>query len=194
MGAFMLKLEDFEAPTLDHPQADVKSDDDTYEKGFSDGVAATEAAFGRSDERNLEAISDTLSDLDMTYQEARMAVVQSLTPLIAEMCDRVLPDLCSKALAPLLGELVEQAATEASQSAVTVSVSAADFEKIRGQLEMPDDAALRVSPDPTLKEGQAVLKVDAQESFLDLSRVQDAINEALQSICDSTTTRTQNHG
>lgn len=184
-----LALEDFER-TETQPQND--GPPVGYEQGFADGIAATEAAREKSETRTLEDIAQTLADLDIGYAEARSAVLQSLNPLVQAICDSLLPTVEAEALAPQLIEMIEDAAKKASASHINIALSEADAARLTN-LPTPDGITLSINADQSLTTGQAVIRSDNEENFLDLPRASETIRDALASLTDEAE-RTRLHG
>lgn len=180
--AFACMLEDFDAPSDAFVPAS-EPPPKTYEEGFQDGIEATKAAWERSNKRSLEDIAQVFSDIDIGFQEARSAVLLSLSPLVAAICDQVLPNLVAASLAPQLIELIQEAAAQGSTE-IGISLAPDDFATLQDSFHTPDGTSLRLFSEGDLSPGQALFRTKSTECLLDIQRIHDLIREALHSIVD----------
>lgn len=150
-----------------------------YERGFQDGIDATETARARSEQSSVEQINQTLNELEITFAEAHQSVVASLRGVFAAISDVVVPALCREMLLPKVTELLLQDPAMASAAHVTIALSHQDFERLSGQnaLILPDRVSLR--GDEALDPGQALIASDQSETALDHQRICNEIQDAL---------------
>lgn len=173
-------LEDFDTDQ-DALPVEMESPQKTYEEGFQDGIEATKSAWERSNKRALEDIAQMFSDIDIGFQEARLSVLSSLSPLISVICDQLLPELVSESLAPQLAEMIHDAA-EQELTEIGISVSPDDFAALQERFIPPEGTVLKLFSEADLEPGQALFQTKSQECLLDTQRAHRLIRDALQSI------------
>jgi flagellar biosynthesis/type III secretory pathway protein FliH len=134
-----------------------------YTAGWDDAVAAqadNQALLGAEIAKNLQ-------ELSFTYQEARTHVLRAIEPLLAQMSERVLPDMARAALAPMI---VETLRPLADALADTLVINPAARPAVEAVLERAGSLPVTIETEPTLGEGQAHLRFGQAETRIDLDR------------------------
>lgn len=187
-----LTLENFDAlpaPTELTAAVDMQAE---YERGFQDGIEATKAARDRADKTSLENVTQTLSDIDITFAEATEVLRASLAPLIDAISEKLLPCIARGAVNPILQSIVDDAVLGAADT-VEIALSPSEHEALSAHLHAPDDLALTCMCDPSLRPGQFELRTNLCEQFFDVDRVAADISQALSAVC-APTERSIRHG
>lgn len=174
----LLRLEAFEAdpgqpaePVAVPPGTEVEEHRlEAYENGYQNGwddalnAQASEQMTLRADlARNLQA-------LNFTYQEARAHVVRSVTPLLQQVLDVILPDLAQKTLAHAIMETLAPMLEQAADAPVVVVLNPADRPALDEFLRQGPALPIEIQEEPGLSESQAFLRIGENEMKIDPGR------------------------
>ncbi len=195
-----LRLEVFEVasePALTTVVTDLSAMEEArlaaYEQGYTAGW--DDATASQADNQTLlgAEIARNLQELAFTYQEARNHVLRAIEPLLAQMTERVLPDMARAALAPMIIETLRPMAAALSDSPVVLVINPAARPAVEALIDRADALPLTIEEEPTLGEGQAHLRFGASETHIDLDRAVTDIAAAVRGFFDLNLTETQ-HG
>lgn len=155
-----------------------------YEQGFTAGW--DDAVAAQADNQTLlgAEIAKNLQELSFTYQEARGHVLRAIEPLLAQMAERVLPDMARAVLAPMIVETLRPMATALADTPVTLVISPAARPAVEALIERAGALPVTIETETTLGEGQAQLRFGASETRIDLDRAVTDIAAAVRGFFD----------
>jgi len=153
-----------------------------YQAGWDDAVKAQ-----AEDARRITAdLAQNLQDLSFTYEEARVAVMQALRPLLLQMTTAVLPRLAQESLGPRLAEMMHDLARSHGDLRTEIAVSAADAPRLAHLLDTDPALEADLIEDDTLGPGQVYLRIGETEQEIDLGEVLAGNNAAIRGFLDQT--------
>jgi len=164
-----------------------------YEQGFTAGWDDATTAQADSQTRLGAEIVKNLQELSFTYQEARTHVLRAIEPLLAQMAERVLPDMARAALAPMIVETLRPMADSLADIPVVLVINPAARPAVEALIEQAGALPLIIEDEPTLGEGQAQLRFGQTETRIDLDRAVTDIAAAVRAFFDLNLTETP-HG
>lgn len=171
-----LKLEVFETPSpRDSSQMvvmDTATVEDTrlraYETGYAAGWEDATAA-GQDDQARISSeLANNLQQMAFTFQEARTHMLQSVQPLLTQLCTQLLPPLAQVALAPVVLDTVMPLLDELADGKVHVVLNPTARPAVEQLLSQATGLPLEIVEEPTLGEGQVYLRLGQVEHRVDL--------------------------
>ncbi|MEM9708780.1 MAG: flagellar biosynthesis protein [Pseudomonadota bacterium] len=162
--------------------ARIEGYDQGYKTGWDDAMQKCEAdgtRIGAEFERNLR-------DLGFTFEEARAHVLRSLEGLIGEIAETFLPALMAETIGPILLEAMQDLAGDAANAPVLIRVSPGESARLSALIDADQGMPFQIVDEPSLAEGQAYLKLGAEERQVDLSEPLTRIREAIRALGDVT--------
>ena len=171
-----------EASTGDVEAARLKGYDEGYKTGWDDAMAKAVAdgtRVGAEFARNLR-------DLGFTYQEARAHVLRSLDGLLSEISETFLPSLMAEAIGPVILETMADLAGDAASAPILIRVAPGESDRLRGFLADETALPVQIVDEASLAEGQAYLKLGAEERRVDLAEPIARVRDAVRAIGDVT--------
>lgn len=158
----------------------------SYEEGYRAGwedaatAQASEQAQLRSDlARNMQA-------LGFSYHEARIHVLRAVEALITAVVGRVLPEMAREALAPVVLETLMPLAEQMADSPVTLMVNPASRLAVAALLEQATGLPIILVDEPSLSDGEVLLRLGSSETQVNLDRAVADIAAAVRSFFDLT--------
>lgn len=146
-----------------------------YQAGWDDSLKA-------QSENALRVSSDlaqNLHELSFTYQEAYASILKSLEPLLRGMVDAVLPRAAQATLGSRISDMLYELAKVHGQEPVQIVAapanSAAIEELITADLPLP----VTVKSEPSLGDGQVLIRIGGTEREVDLSEVLAEIDRSV---------------
>jgi flagellar biosynthesis/type III secretory pathway protein FliH len=164
-----------------------------YEQGYTAGWDDASAAQSEDQTRLGAEIARNLQTLAFTYHEARTHVLRGIEPLLAQMTERVLPDMARAALAPMIVETLRPMAADLADAPVILLINPAARPAVEALLERSGNLPVAIQDEPTLGEGQAQLRFGPSETRIDLDRAVADIATAVRGFFDLNLTETS-HG
>jgi len=155
-----------------------------YEQGFTAGWDDATTAQADNQTRLGAEIAKNLQELSFTYQEARSHVLRAIEPLLAQMAERVLPDMARAALAPMIVETLRPMADALADIPVVLVINPAARPAVEALIEQAGALPLIIEDEPTLGEGQAQLRFGQTETRIDLDRAVTDIAAAVRAFFD----------
>ena len=152
--------------------------DEGYKTGWDDAIRKTREdgeRIGAEFERNLR-------DLGFTYEEARAHVLRSFEGLLEELAATFLPGLMAEAIGPVLLEVLGELADEAAGAPVLIRVAPGEGDRLRGFLTAETTLPVQIVAEASLADGQAYLKLGAEERRIDLADPLDRVREAIRAM------------
>ncbi|MCB1333792.1 MAG: ABC transporter ATP-binding protein [Roseivivax sp.] len=147
-----------------------------YKAGWDDAVKAQ-----NNDSRQIAGdLGQNLLDLSFTYHEAVAQVVRSLSPVLRQMVDAVLPALARQSLAPQIVEQLDTAVQHGADVPVEVLVAEGDLAAVTEAMDRDFGFPVRLRAAPELKQGQAEIRFADRETQIDMEEVLAAVGELMQ--------------
>lgn len=176
-------LEDFAHIGTAQREADeVMSEDrrlQVFEDGYSAGWADAAKAYTEDRTRADMTLAATFSDMAFTFQEAQNAILKGLAPFLGQLVDTVLPDLARQTIGLQVCDILMSCMTCDPPQEAVLSGSPATLEAVRRALPDPLSMPLRMMPDPSLGDGQAILRIGMREQEINIdnliARIRDAV-------------------
>jgi len=137
-----------------------------FEKGYRAGWDDASAAHSEEQGRIAADLARNLQDLSFTYHEAHAAMQRETADLLRGMLDRVLPSAMHGALAETI---LQRVGTALGAGATPVEIIVAPGNLARVEALVADRPAppLRLRAEPSLGDGQALLRLGAAEERVD---------------------------
>jgi flagellar assembly protein FliH len=158
-----------------------------YAAGWDDAVGAQSADMARL----RTELGRNLTEMSLTFQEARQHVMASLGPLLTEMVAKVLPQTAHQSLAHVVLEQLIPLAEALSASPIEVRTAPVNVDTIARLLAERGDLPTKVTADETLGEGQAFLSSGRQDILIDFDSTVAAIGDAVAAFLDTRRTGSQ---
>ncbi len=146
-----------------------------YQAGWDDCLKA-------QSENSLRVSSDlaqNLHELSFTYQEAYSSILKSLQPLLRGMVDAVLPHAAQATLGLRISELLHELAKEHGQQPVQIVTAPANGAAIEELLANDLPIPVTVNSEPSLGDGQVLIRIGGTEREVDLSEVLSEIDRSV---------------
>lgn len=190
-------LETFDAAATQQVEADkyvsleevetarISGYDAGYKTGWDDAMHKSRA----DGERIGAEFARNLRDLSFTFHEARAHVLRSLDGLLDEISKTFLPGIMSEAIGPIIKETIEAVASDAAGAPIQIRAAPDEAERLRSFLVNEADLPVQVVDEPSLAEGQAYLKLGAEERQVDLREPLERVSAAIAAL-DRATQRT----
>lgn len=142
-----------------------------YRSGWDDAMKkqAEEAS------RISAEFSQNLLDLSFTYQEASVAVIASLRPVLEQMTATVLPHLAWSSLGAHMNEQLHEIARAHGRPPVEIVTGPANLNALQDLLDHDPMMPVSFVEDPLLSEGRVQIRFGANERQIDLQNVLDGI-------------------
>lgn len=156
--------------------------DEGYKTGWDDAMSKS-----REDGERIGAeFARNLRDLGFTYEEARAHVLKSFEGFLDELAAVFLPAVMAEAIGPVLLEALADLADEAAGAPVLIRVAPGEAERLRGFLSEGTTLPVQIIDEPSLAEGQAYLKLGAEERRVDLAEPLARVREAIRAVGTAT--------
>jgi flagellar assembly protein FliH len=176
-------LEDFSQIGAARRDSDLALSEDrrleVFEEGYSAGWADAAKAYTEDRTRADMTIAAAVSDMAFTFHEAQNAMLQALAPFLGQLVDTVLPEMARQGLGLQVREALLAALTRDHPPDAMISARPDTLEAIRRALPDPAPMPLRLQPDPTLADGQVILRIGQREQEINnealLTQIRDAM-------------------
>lgn len=185
-----LTLEDFETITADlaasaatlvtpaQAEADRMA---AYEQGYQAGWDDAVRAEAQDQSRIGADFAGNLQELSFTFHEARAHVIGAIEPLLNELIGTLLPGLVAETLGLTILEELRPLIEAGTDQTIELVVAPASRPALEKQLAEASAAAVRLTEEPTLAEGQVFLRVGRIERRIDTTGALDRITAAVRS-------------
>lgn len=162
--------------TADAESQKLESFESGYKAGWDDAVSAQD----EDTQRVGKELSQSLQDLSFTYQEAYSHVLKSMSPLLEEIVNVLLPGLIEDALGKQLLDHLQTLASEIGQAPVVICVHPDVVETITpmaiGDFSFPVD----VSGDASLTNAQAEIRFGEHSKQIDLNEILSTVKDSVE--------------
>lgn len=178
-------FEDFAHGPLPYAQKGGPADDAlaSFDKGYKAGWDDASKAHGDSQSKASSVLTRNLEALEFTLIESRGMVLASISPVLREIAETLLPGLAAQALqAQLICEL-EALVTRAMPDTINIDVSPADKAAVKALLASEDAfEKVTVSVRDTLGDGQVNVSCEDVTKRIDVPAALKEIEEALRTL------------
>ncbi|MDZ7906063.1 MAG: flagellar biosynthesis protein [Cypionkella sp.] len=171
-----LNLEVFEAPleqgqtpvvvleSIAFEEAKLMAYDQGYRAGWDDAAAAQQ-----NDQTQISAeLARHLKSLSFTFADARQHVLGAMEPLLQDIVARLLPAIARASLAPTIVQHLRPLSDRASDCPVEIMINGAVRPAVEAMMAQTNGPPHHLIDEPSLGEGQAVLKLGQSETRIDL--------------------------
>ena len=183
--ARLLHLETFDLPGLadrlpESAQVEVEEMRlAAYEQGYSAGWDDSVAAQSDEVARLRADLGRSLTEMSLSYRDARRHVLGTLEPLLHDMVTKVLPTIAHQTLGQIILEHLRPVAETMSAAPIIVTTAPSNRAVVEKLLTAQTGLPITVREEPTLGDGQAFLKAKGSEIRVDLDDVIVAIATAV---------------
>lgn len=157
----------------------------SFDEGYTRGLADAEAAAFVRQHKAMETLVQTLSDLDISYAQARAELLGALAPLFAAILENVAPALARQGLlADLHGRICDALEADTAQ-ALRLTLSPSDHALMTEHLADAVGTTAHLGISDELEPGQAVLAHNGDETMFDTPRVLRDIETIVAAMIDT---------
>lgn len=146
-----------------------------YKAGWDDAITAQSDA----DAQDRAQVAQAIQALSFTFHDARTHVLHALSPLIAEVAARLLPEIAHAALPHLVAEALAPYAELAAEAPVLVLAAPESCARIAGLVGPQPALPLRIEEMAGLSPGQVTLRLGETETRVDLDSALATIRTVL---------------
>ena len=158
------------------------SESAAYEQGYSAGWDDAIRADEEAQARISAEFARNLQDLGFTFHEARAHVMRAMEPLLIEMVSKFLPAVAAEGLAALVLEEILPLADQAADGPIDLMVPVGLGAKLEALLADHSAIPVRMVEEPSLGEGQVLLRSSKLEKRIDLDEAISKVSDALSAL------------
>lgn len=150
-----------------------------YEQGYA---AGWDDALGaqNQDVAHLRAeLGRNLTEMALSYRDARRHVLAALEPLLQDMINKILPQIAQESLGQMILQEIRPVTAALIDMPILVKTAPETRDLVERILHSETGLPLQVLAEPTLSAGQAYLRLGESESQVDLDGVVAAIATAV---------------
>jgi hypothetical protein len=103
---------------------------EAYERGYMEGSAATAERIEAEQAQLRSQLVEAIRDMEMSYSEARFAVLDSIKPVLDSLIEILAPMLAREGLGPAVVDLATRYIASAPSSELRIAVAAENVEAI----------------------------------------------------------------
>ncbi|MGJ8582748.1 MAG: flagellar biosynthesis protein [Marinosulfonomonas sp.] len=202
----VFKLEEFRVASLETPTEDFAPSSETaasgaqtpndsavfeagYQAGWDDAVRAE-----AEDQKRIGAeLAHNLQDLGFTFHEAKGQVLRSLEHLLIELSGQLLPKLVSDSAGHLIVENIMPFARQAAEAPAEIIIAPTARAALEPLIEQAAAFPVTIIDEPSLGEGQVILRAGTIEQEIDFSEAFQKLSDAIQALYISNE-RSLDHG
>lgn len=164
-----------------------------FESGYKAGWDDSEAARSDAETQDRAMVAQALQAMSFTFHDARSHVLQALSPLIAEVAARLLPEIAHASLPHLVAEALSPYAELAADAPVLILAAPESSSRIAALLGPQPGLPVRIEEAADLSPGQVSLRLGETETRVDLDAALATIRTALDDFFDHAARETR-HG
>lgn len=155
-----------------------------YDKGYRAGW--DDAVHAQSDEQaGISAeLARNLKTLGFTFQEARGHVLHSIRPLLQEVVGRLLPEMARDTIAPFALQVLMPLADSAADTPLEIVIHPHARAHLDALLAQTGNLPVTITPEDSLGEGQAFVRLGTGETQIDLAQAIADITAAIRNFYD----------
>jgi flagellar assembly protein FliH len=164
-----------------------------FESGYKAGWDDAEAARTDADTQDRAMVAQALQSMSFTFHDARSHVLHALSPLIAEVAARLLPEIAHASLPHLVAEALTPYADLAADAPVLILAAPESSARIAALVGPQPGLPVRIEEAADLSPGQVSLRLGETETRVDLDAALATIRTALDDFFDHAARETR-HG
>lgn len=164
-----------------------------FEAGYKAGWDDAEAARSDAQEQDRAMVAQALQAMSFTFHDARSHVLHALSPLMAEVAARLLPEIAHASLPHLVAEALAPYADLAADAPVRILAAPESSARIAALLGPQPVLPVRIEETADLSPGQVSLRLGENETRVDLDAALATIRTALEDFFDHAARETR-HG
>lgn len=164
-----------------------------FDQGYNAGWDDARKALDSSVSENQRDLIDVLSRHAAAADDARLAILDDLRPIISGIADILVPQIAGQSFAPHLEQFVFNLIETYHPPTVMISVHQADFDAIQAILQHADFARCQVQVDPGVRPQQACISYASAEVEFNFQDGIAEIQTALASFLSPTVTKDTSH-
>ena len=188
--AHAITLEDFTQSRASlEPGADLQRDEAleaaeraAYEQGYSAGWDDAIRAEEETQTRISAELSRNLQDLGFTFHEARSHVMRAIEPLLRDLVAKFLPAVAAESLGALVLEQLLPLADQSADGPIDLMVPVGLSAKLEALLAGHTAIPVQIVEEPSLGEGQVLLRSGNLEKRIDLDDAISKVSDALSAL------------
>ncbi|QDC08369.1 flagellar biosynthesis protein [Oceanicola sp. D3] len=161
----------------------------SFDKGYREGWEDASRAHADEQKAIGADLARALDDMSFTYHEARRAMLGEMEGLLAGIVGKVLPATVRGSLGPVILERIDAAVKARSEVSVEITVAPENRARLEPLLQGEATIPVRLAEEPSLAEGQAVLRFASAEEIIDLDAVLAGIAEVVEGYFEGQATR-----
>ncbi len=151
-----------------------------YEQGYAAGWDDASRAAQEEQSRISAEFAHNLLDLNFTFHEARSHVLCSITPVLKQALEKLLPELTAQYLEDIVAEQLTPVFETAADRPITIAAAPDNIARLQPILASTGTLAIEFVEEASLGPGQIRIRSGPQESLIDLdsaiSRILGAID------------------
>ena len=155
-----------------------------FESGYKAGWDDACSAQNDAEAEDRAQVARAMQALAFTFHDARGHVLHALSPLIAEVAARLLPEIAHASLPHLVAEALTPYAELATDAPVILTASPASCPRIESLIGPNPGLPVKVVESPDLSPGQVSLRLGETETRVDIDAALATIRTALQDFFD----------
>lgn len=144
---------------------------EAFEKGYQAGWDDSVKAQSDDVKRVSTDLAQNLHELSFTYQEAYAAIMKSLTPLLRQMVETVLPHAAHQTLGVRLAEMISELASKHGNQPVEIVSATENVAAVEQMVSSDLPMKVTVTEETSLADGQVYIRIGETEREIDLSEV-----------------------
>lgn len=179
-------LEDFGIDTTAEPATPQYSEEvleeqrlAAFEKGYSAGWEDAVKAKEKETKRISAELANSLEDLNFTYQEAQVQLIESLDPMFKVLTSAVLPDAMAASFGHHIVDQLTGMARDQTSQPMQVVVGPGEGSAVRALLKEDFTVPVKVHEDASLAPGQAYLRVGGSECEINSAALLESIRDSI---------------
>lgn len=150
-----------------------------FEAGYQAGWDDATKAQADEKEKITADLSQNLLDMSFTYHEALSKLTTSLEPVIAQIMEKLLPQLVAQSLCAHIMEQIKAVLGDEADHPIEIVVSEKNIDLVTEILNDKISAPFQLVGHDTVGEGQAFIRLGQRESEINLDMLIEEASKAL---------------
>ncbi|SEQ01458.1 hypothetical protein [Thalassovita taeanensis] len=157
---------------------------EAFEQGYKAGWDDAAKAHAEDQQNVTSEFAKSLQDISFTYHEAYGHIMRGLQPLMAQISEKLLPDIARKSLALHITEQMTEMARGHSSSGMILCIAPSNRAVLEDMLVKKFTTPFTIEENDALAGGQIELKFGQAERRVDLDEVLAGISQAFDGFFD----------
>lgn len=150
-----------------------------FEAGYQAGWDDSAKAQADARDKISAELGQNLQEISFSYHEALSKLTVSMEPVMAQMIERLLPELLRNSLSAHILDQMRALISENARQPIEIVVSEKNVETVKSIAGRNLTEPFEVVGEPTLGEGQAFVRMGDAERQVDLDSVVSGISKAM---------------